>query len=181
MAFKPKLIAFDEQGYNNELQRAESKLNLIKQARAEALKHISEISDLEAFCKDIITYTKQVIISEATHLKKLNLSLEKVLYLLEINLDKLESIQLEYEANTSSIIFDDDGNPKADISKEPYCKWTKNQTENEKLIALQNVIISLEDLKKHCKVYYGNVSAVTSNAIVGDLRTNSLKINSYLF
>ena len=114
-------------------------------------------------------------------LKELNLSPDKVLSLLDIDLDKLYNIQVEFEENKTQLLFDKEGSPFTKVDKNQFITWTKNEEENERLEAIQNLLISIEDLQQYYHVYKGDIQRVTSNAVRYNMRNNQWYINPQYF
>jgi len=113
--------------------------------------------------------------------QNLNLTSDKVLNLLEINLNKLYEIQVEFEENKTKVYFDKDGSPFTKVDKNQFISWTKNEEENERLEAIQNLLISIEDLQQYYHVYKGDIQRVTSNAVRYNMRNNQWDINPQYF
>ena len=180
MPFKKKVISIDNEGLSRSEAIAEEKITLLQSAMNEAEKHI-HIDDFKAFSKDFIAYTTKKIIDKNKGLKDLNLSNDKVLNLLEINLNGLYELQVQFEENNTKLYFDKDGSPYTKVDKEPFIQYTKNEEENKRLEAFQYLIVSLEEIEKHTHVYKGEVATLTSNAVRFDLRLNKWIINPVNF
>ena len=180
MPFKKKVITIDEEGLKRAEAIAEEKITLLQSAMKEAEKHI-HIDDFKAFSKDFIAYTTKKIIDKNKGLKDLNLSSDKVLNLLEINLNGLYELQVQFEENNTKLYFDKDGSPYTKVDKEPFIKYTKSEEENERLQAIQNLLASIEDLQQYYHVYKGDLQRVTSNAVRWDMRTSQWIINPQYF
>ena len=106
---------------------------------------------------------------------------DKVLSLLEIDLNKLYNIQVEFEENKNQLLFDKEGSPFTRVDKEQFTQYTKNEGENERLKAIQNLIASIEDLQQYYHVYKGDIQRVTSNAVRYNIRNNQWDINPQYF
>ena len=104
-----------------------------------------------------------------------------MLSLLEIDLNKLYNIQVEFEENKTQLLFDKEGSPFTRVDKEQFIQYTKSEEENERLEAFKYLIVSLEEIEKHTHVYKGEVARLTSNAVTFDLRLNKWRINSMYF
>ena len=176
MGFKKKVITISNEGLKQAEKVAEAKITLLQSAIDEAKKHVT-IDDLKAFSEGFISYTTKKIIDKNNSLKSLNLSPDKVLSLLEIDLDKLYNIQVEFEENKTQLLFDKEGSPFTKVDKNQFITWTKNEEENERLEAIQNLLISIEDLQQYYHVYKGDLQRVTSNAFRWDMRNNQWDIN----
>lgn len=180
MKFKKKVITINNEGLKQAENVAEAKITLLQKAIDEAKKHVT-VDDLKAFGEDFISYTTKKIIDKNKSLKELNLSPDKVLSLLDIDLNKLYNIQVEFEENKTQLLFDKEGSPYTKVDKEQFIKYTKNEEENKRLEAFQYLIFSLEKIEKHTHVYKGEVARLTSNAVAYDLRLNKWRINPMYF
>jgi len=180
MEFKKKVISMSDEGLKQAEKVAETKITLLQTAIDEAKKHVT-IDDLKAFSEGFISYATKKIIDKNKSLKSLNLSPNKILNLLEIDLNKLYNIQVEFEENKTQLLFDKEGSPFTKVDKEQFIKYTKNEEENKRLEAFQYLIVSLEKIEKHTHVYKGEVARLTSNAVAYDLRLNKWRINPIYF
>lgn len=180
MGFKKKVITINNEGLKQAEKVAEAKITLLQAAIDEAKKHVN-IDDLKAFSEGFISYATKKIIDKNKSLKELNLSPDKVLSLLEIDLNKLYNIQVEFEENKTQLLFDKEGSPFTRVDKEQFISWTKNEEENKRLEAFQYLIVSLEEIQKYTHVYKGEIATLTSNAVRFDLRLNKWIINPVNF
>ena len=101
--------------------------------------------------------------------------------LLDIDLNKLYNIQVEFEENKTQLLFDKEGSPFTRVDKNQFITFTKNDAENERLDVFQSFISSLEEMTKHTHIYKGSVAQMTSNALRFDLRLNKWRINPIYF
>ena len=180
MSFKKKVITINNEGLKQAEKVAEAKITLLQKAIDEAKKHVT-VDDLKAFSEDFIFYTTKKIIDKNKSLKELNLSPDKVLSLLDIDLNKLYNIQVEFEENKTQLLFDKEGSPFTRVDKEQFIQYTKSEQENERLQAIQNLLASIEYLQQYYHVYKGDLQRVTSNAVRWDMRTNQWVINPQYF
>ena len=180
MSFKKKVITTNNGGLKQAEKVAEAKITLLQIAIDEAKKHVT-IDDLKAFSEDFISYTTKKIIDKNKSLKSLNLSPDKVLSLLDVDLNKLYNIQVEFEENKTKVYFDKEGSPFTRVDKEQFIKYTKSEEENERLQAIQNLLASIDDLQQYYHVYKGDLQRVTSNAVRWDMRTSQWNINPQYF
>ena len=180
MTFKKRVINIHREAIQQAEKIAEDKINILNTAIAEAGKHI-EVTYLKKFSEDFITYTTEKILSDNKRLKDLNLSSEKVLNLLDIDLKNLYELQLLFEENQTKILFDKDGKPFYKIDKNDFTRFTKNEEENEKIEAIQTLIDAFEGMEKHIHIYKGGIAPLTSNLLRYDLRMNDWVINEMFF
>jgi len=179
MSFKKRIISISDESLKQAEQVAEAKINLLKQAIKEAEKHI-EINCFKEFSEGFIAYTKKIL-DKNKGLKELNLTSDKVLNLLDINLSNLFEIQSKFEDNEAKVLFDKEGAPYTKVDKNQFITFTKSDAENERLDVFQSFISSLEEMSKYTHIYKGNVAQMTSNALRFDLRFNKWIINSVNF
>jgi len=179
--FKPMLISFNEGEYNSECRLAEQKLELLEQCKRLAIEHIKEIN-LKQFAGDIVTYVKAEIIKANSEMKKLGLSDNKILYLLdkENALKKLEALQIQYESINAELSWRKD-EPSIKVEKDKHSKWTKSPEQNKKLTAIKNFIKATENMDKEFRILKGLIPQLTSNAITIDFRKQKLQPNTILF
>ena len=180
MEFKKKVITINNEGLKQAEKVAEAKITLLQAAIDEAKKHVT-IDDLKAFSEGFISYATKKVIDKNKSLKELSLSPDKVLSLLDIDLDKLYNIQVEFEENKTQLLFDKEGSPFTKVDKNQFITWTKNEEGNERLEAIQNLLISIEDLQQYYHVYKGDIQQVTSNAVRYNMRNNQWDINPQYF
>lgn len=180
MAFKKRVIHESKEAIRQAEAQAQDKINILKSAIAEAKNHI-EITYLKAFCDDFIGYTTEKILAKNKGLKDLNLTTDKVLNLLDIDLKNLYDLQVLFEENQTKIYFDKNGKPFTKIDKNLYTRYTKNDEENEKVKAIQTLINALEGMEKFVHIYKGKVQPMTSNIMRYCMRENDWIINQEYF
>lgn len=177
MKFKKELIYFDEAGYNQAMQKAERKLDALENARMEAVKYC-DISDLKAFEKDMVAYVTNAVIVANKRLKDLDLSDEKVLMLLDIELSRLAELSEAYYSLSENIEWNENV-PFVMVEKESFQMFTDNEEQNKKWRKVKALIDAVHDLQKEHPQYIriGAFQVATNNLCIGDIRTNSLKAN----
>jgi hypothetical protein len=180
MAFTPKAISVSDEGIRQAEKIAEAKILLFQSAMKEAEKHI-KITYFKKFGDDFIAYTIDKLKTKNKALSELNLSNDKLLDLLDINLNKLYEIQVEYMENKTKVLFDKDGSPFTRVDKNQYIQYTKNEDENKRLDCFLYFIEKLEEIAQYTHVYKGEVSKLTSGAVSFDLRWNKWRINPMQF
>lgn len=179
--FKPQLILFDEEGYNIATKRAEAKLKALNDAKNHCEQYIS-VDNLKAFESDIIAYFKQKISDASKDFLKLGISVDKIIDLKEINLQAVNDIAESYYSMRGEIQWSDDNTASITVDKSPYQKFTKNEEQNKRLSIVKDFISSVEKLKAYNGgVRLGGIAMASGGAVIGDIRTNSLRINPSLF
>ena len=104
MKFKKKIIATNKEAIKQDEAIAQEKMTILSDALKEAEKHI-EVTYFKEFCEDFISYTTKKIVEKNKGLKDLNLSNDKVLNLLDIDLNELYNLQVKFEENKTKIYF----------------------------------------------------------------------------
>lgn len=180
MKFKKKIIATNKDAINEAEAIAQQKMTILSDALKEAEKHI-EVTYFKEFCEDFISYTTKKIVENNKALKDLNLSNDKVLNLLDINLNELYELQVQFEENKTKLYYDKNGKPFTKVDKQQYISYTKNEEENRRIEAIENFIKSVEALEEFYHIYKGQIQPLTSNAVRYDLRTHDWIINQMFF
>ena len=179
--FKPQLILFDEEGYRIATNRAEAKLKALNDAKNQCEQYIS-VDNLKAFESDIIAYFKQKIADTSKDFLKLGISVDKIIDLKEINLQAVNDIAEAYYSMKGDIQWSDDNTASIVVDKAPYQQYTKNEEQNKTLATVKNFINAVEKLKAiNNGVRLGGIAMASGGATLGDIRTNSLKVNPSIF
>ena len=69
----------------------------------------------------------------------------------------------------------------AKVNKEDYSHYTKNESENERVIKLQKFINALEDVGDFTKVYPANIQQGLNNVVHYDISQSKYVINNTVF
>jgi len=179
--FKPQLILFDEEGYKIATKQAEAKLKALNDAKNQCEQYIS-VDNLKAFEGDIMAYFKKEILKDSKDFVKLGISVDKIIDLKEINLQAVNDIAESYYSMRGEIQWSDDNTASITVDKSPYQKFTKNEEQNKTLSIVKDFICAVEKLKAiNGGVRLGGIAMASGGAVIGDIRTNSLIVNSSLF
>ena len=174
-SFKPLEIDRNRELKTRLERQAKFKIHLLEEARTEALKY-APISDFKAFSEDIIAYTIKHILIKNDAFKGLNISTEKTLDLLEINLAKLKDLQLQFEQNIAGLFWDK-GKPYTKINEADYIYYTKSETQNNTLEVAHNFIEGLEKLNDLIYIQKGVFVRMLNGLIYMDISTAQFKVN----
>ena len=175
--YRPVLVYFDAEGYQNAEKSSKEKESLFSEAlewmSANSMNLIPPLSDndlieihnsMTGFFTDFIYGTNKDKIM-------LDISKEKLLGLLDIDISKLAYIEgnyigyeIEPQFNRGSITFP--------IDRKPFERYTKSAEENRKLRHYKAFIEALEDLSEHCHVYPFEIQKGTSGLVRFDRRLN---------
>ena len=169
------LVAFDEVGYREAIQKGEQKTQIFKDALKWCDQYIDGIY-LEAFAK---SFTKefQHRYYEANKDKiKLDIKIDKLLELVGINIFELRDLEDKFNNHQSVFVIDKNGFG-CKVDKKPYEKWTKSSEENEKLRQGRKLIEAIQSCNNFTTIYPVNIQAATCNFITYDIRKGEYFVN----
>ena len=104
-SFKPLEIDRNRTEKTRLERQAKFKIHSLEEGQKEALKYIDTV-DLKLFSDDFVAYTIKHILEKNDAFRGLNISTAKTLDLLDINLSKLENLQLQFEQNVAELFWD---------------------------------------------------------------------------
>ncbi|MDC3241041.1 hypothetical protein OAT68_01410 [Flavobacteriaceae bacterium] len=175
--FKKQLVSFDEAGYKRAIEDAKRKIETFNQALSFAEKHIV-VFDKEEFARNFVEFFKSEFHKVHQEQNTLGLSPDKLLFVKEVDLTRLNNLQRTFKDDESAISFDTtDGKPKPDIDKTQFEVWTKSPEQNERLKIGQTLIDALRKASAHTKIYPLAVQQATSNLVMYNVRTNDYTVN----
>lgn len=167
--YKPMLIHFDEQGYKIAGKQAMEKIVVFNDAKRFAEKHIV-VGDSIRFAESFTTYFKQQFLEKNKSKIQLDISVDKLLYLMEIDLTPLLKLEEKYRQNDSVLSFDSaNGIPAPIIDKSQFEVYTNSSEQNAVLRDVRKLIEQIEVMANHTKVYPLNLVQGFSNLISFDM------------
>lgn len=187
--FKPIKLSFQKYEYERACKEAEEKLLALDKMlvwSANKGVYIKSKDLMKNFLFDPIGTFKEEWYRIHSGKIELNVSIDKLLQLLEVNINELEALDENVRKLDALIIVVDDKKSKlfkyaSSVSQEDYTIYTKNEKENIKVSKLRKYLKSLEDVAEFTKVYPLNICNGLSNIITYDLRDNKYQINSSMF
>nr|AOE09260.1 hypothetical protein [uncultured bacterium] len=181
MSFKKRIVFRDFRSIEEAEKKAKQKLEILEKAIQEAQKYNIEITYIKGFSEDFIDYTTKKILDANKQLSSLNLSSDKVLGLLDIDLSALYNLQVEFEENETTLLFDKAGKPFTKIDKNLYTVFTKTEVENKRMEAIEGFIKAIRDLEEFYHIYKGQIQTMTSQALRYDLERQDYIVNQLFF
>ena len=180
--FKPIKLEVNQIAYNNAIRDAESKLNNFKAALNFAFNNHVKESDLndKAFNESFTQEFKRCFLKANSKKVNLSISYEKLLDLLSVNLKTLKELEYLHHENPSTLISVDNETIAAKVDIEDYTTYTKNESENQRVYAAENLIDALDKVAKFSKVYPVTITQGISNFLLFDMSKNEYKINRTL-
>lgn len=158
--YKPMLVHFDKEGYDQQVKWAEIKKTVSDEAwewigknlpENHKIIHADEFKGM--FIKgNFVSLFKKEFLRAYRDKIKLDISVDKLLELMEVEIYRLEELEREYNTITIDIKWGAEGK-HYHIDKRPYEVWTKSSEENQLLKDGRNLIEAVEKLGRHTKVY----------------------------
>ena len=177
-SFKPLEINRDNELKTRLERQAKYKIHSLEEGQKEALKYIDTVN-LKLFSDDFMAYTIKHILEKNDAFRGLNISTAKTLDLLDINLNTLKDLQLQFEQNVSELFWNDKGEPYTKVNEADYVTYTKNQEQNDKLKIVNNFIKSIDDLGSIAYIQKGRFVQMLNGVIYMDIRTAELVPNHH--
>ena len=175
-SFKPLEIDRNRTEKTRLERQAKFKIHSLEEGQKEALKYIDTV-DLKLFSDDFVAYTIKHILEKNDAFRGLNISTAKTLDLLDINLSKLENLQLQFEQNVAELFWDKEAQPYTKINEAAYVYYTKNEEQNKALKIAHNFIDGLEKLSDLVYIQKGVFVRMLNGLIYMDISTAQFKVN----
>ena len=182
--FTPIKLDVDIVAYNKANEQAEALLNNFNDALSWVYdNHVQEGDiSIEAFNDDMVMEFQKAFMKRNAKVIKLDVSFEKLLNLLDVNLDALKEFQYKHHDNPQvAKVIQPDDTLKVKIDMEDFTTYTKNQLENDMLEASDDLMLALKKVGYFTKVYPLTITQGVSNFLLFDIKQNKYRINRTLF
>lgn len=177
MKFTPKKIEVNQVAYTKAVKDAEEKLNNFKEALDWVYSNnVNEVDDM-AFNDDMLTEYKRCFMLQNSNVVKLDISFEKLLDLLDVNLQILKEFQYKHDDNKSELVQIDKETVATKININDYTIWTRNESENQRLDVANELINVLDKVGSFSKVYPLTITQGISNFLLFDTAKHQYKVN----
>lgn len=177
MKFTPKKIEVNQIAYTKAVKDAEEKLNNFKEALDWVYSNnVNEVDDM-AFNDDMLTEYKRCFMLQNSNVVKLDISYDKLLDLLDVNLQILKEFQYKHDDNKSELVQIDKETVATKIDINDYTIWTRNESENERLDVANELINVLDKVGSFSKVYPLTITQGISNFLLFDTAKHQYKVN----
>ena len=177
MKFTPKKIEVNQVAYTKAVKDAEEKLNNFKEALDWVYSNnVNEVDDM-AFNNDMLTEYKRCFMLQNSNVVKLDISYDKLLDLLDVNLQILKEFQYKHDDNKSELVQIDKETVATKIDINDYTIWTRNESENERLDVANELINVLDKVGSFSKVYPLTITQGISNFLLFDTAKHQYKVN----
>jgi hypothetical protein len=182
MKFTPKEIEINYTGYNNAVKNAHTKLDNFNKALEFAYSSYVDEKDLSdvAFNESMLNEFKRCFLLKNSKLVRLDIGYNKLLDLLDVNIDKLKEFEYQHHENPAELIQVDKKTVSTKVDLKTFTIYTKNESENQRLEAAYNLIDALEKVSGFSKVYPLTITQGISNFLLFDTAKNVYKLNRTL-
>lgn len=183
--FKPMLIRFDEDGFNTEVHRMETKSNILSKALEWMHKNSANVKftpkdeyEWNELDRGFVEWFKKKYWEVNSDLVKLPITVDKALDLMEVNLAPLWTLWKQYKdiVPLHCPLEADDGIFFI-VPKEPYQVYTKSAEENKKLKLGRKLIQVLEEVDEVSHIYPLDIQKGTSELLKYNLRRAEYTVN----
>jgi len=182
--FIPIKLDVDIVAYNKANEQAEALLNNFNDALSWVYdNHVQEGDiSIEAFNDDMVMEFQKAFMKRNAKVIKLDVSFEKLLNLLDVNIDALKEFQYKHHDNPQvAKVIQPDDTLKVKIDMEDFTTYTKNQYENDMLEASDDLMLALKKVGYFTKVYPLTITQGVSNFLLFDMKQSKYRINRTLF
>ena len=186
--FTPIVLNVDYDTYHKTIKEGEEYLKNFNDALSWVYdNHVKpDTISVSSFSKDMMLEFERVFMLQNSNLIKLDVSFEKLLNLLDVDIDVLKEFQYKHSDNShiQAFFINRDGEPedtlKVRIDIEDFTTYTKNQTQNDMIEAADNLMVALRDVERYTKVYPLTITQGISNFLLFDMKKNQYRINRTL-
>ena len=182
--FTPIKLDVDILSYNKANQEAEALLNNFNNALSWVYdNHVQEADiSIKAFNDDMVMEFQKAFMKRNAKVIKLDVSFEKLINLLDVDIDVLKEFQYTHHDNPQvAKVVQPDDRLKVKIDMEDFTVYTKNQYENDMLEAAGDLMLALNKVNYFSKVYPLTITQGVSNFLLFDMKQNKYRINRSLF
>jgi len=173
--YKSMLVFTDEVSYQSAMAKARDKVNIFNNALGVASNHIAVV-DTKKFAEGFTAYFKKEFYKKHKNKIQLDISVDKLLGLLDVNLSPLHDLETKFNSNESEIKWE--GNKAIPyVDRKLYERWSRSAEENEKVKAGRKFISAIEELQKYSKCYPLDIARGTSGLITFNLREKKYMVN----
>ena len=181
--FEPIKLDVDIEGYNKANEQAEALLNNFNDALSWVYdNHVQEGDiSIEAFNDDMVVEYQKAFMKRNAKVIKLDVSFEKLLNLLDVDIEQLKELQYKHHDNPQvATVIQPDDTLKVKIDMEDFTTYTKNQRENDMLEVAGDLMLALDKAKHFTKIYPLTITQGLSHFLLFDIKRNQYRINRTL-
>ena len=178
--FKKQLIAFSETDYNKAVADAQEKIKRLYNALNWTAKYILvEHIKLNEFMDNPMDEFMRVF-AEKWAVKYPDIKPSKLAMLLDVPLEELSALKERYMAIKQPIKVSK-GVYVANVSKDTYSVFTRNEKENKLLSQVNKLMAVVDEIEEHNKVYKMTLAQSMPNVLNFNMRTQELGMKPQFF
>ncbi len=177
--FKPIMVNFNEEDYNNAQKVAKKKLELLDKASVWIHNQLDDTIkvNFKKMCHNMVHFFEDLILEFYKDKNQLGLSPKKLIEAKEINIQELHKIKFEYDNCLGDIIIKDNV-PSIRLERKGFETWTTKESQNKKLIAGNKLISALNEFNKDNSLYHNWIIQGTGGYLRYDLRKNKYYVSN---
>ena len=180
MTFKKQLIAFSTADYSKAVADANEKVKRLYNALNWTAKYILiENIKLNEFMENPMDEFMRVFANK-WEVKYPDIKPSKLAMLLDVPLEELSALKQRYMAIKQPIKVSK-GKYVANVSKDTYSVFTRNEKENKLLAQVNKLIAVVDEIEEDNKVYKMTLSQAIPSVLSFNMRTNELNMKPQHF
>jgi hypothetical protein len=173
--FKRQIVAFNEREYNRAMVEVNNKIKRLK----DALKWTSSFVmtsniDKQKFAEDCVAEFTRVFTNK-WKVKYEGISADKLLMLQDVPMAELRALQTLIMAIKHPVKVVDD-KFEADVSKEAFTRYTKNEKENKMLSLVERLNNVVEEVQREQQVFKLTLAQAMPSLLQFDMVQNKLSM-----
>ena len=173
--FKRQIVAFNEREYNRAMVEANTKIKRLK----DALKWTSSFVmtsniDKQKFAEDCVAEFTRVF-TKKWAVKYEGISADKLLMLQDVPMAELKALNTLIMAIQQQVKVVDD-KFVADVSKEAFTRYTKNEKENKMLGVVNKINAIVEEVQREQQVFKLTLAQAMPSLLQFDMVQNKLSL-----
>ena len=173
--FKKQLIAFSEADYSKAVADANEKVKRLYNALNFTAQYVMvENIVLEKFAEDCVAEFMRVFANK-WEVKYPDIKPSKLAVLLDVPLNELSALKQRYMAIKEPIKVSK-GVYVANVSKDTYSIFTRNEKENKLLAQVNKLMAVINEIEEDNKVYKMTLANAIPNVLAFNMRTNELNM-----
>ena len=178
--FKKQLIAFSEGDYKKAVSDAQEKVKRLYNALNFAAQYVMvEHIKLNEFMENPMDEFMRVF-AEKWSVKYPDIKPSKLAVLLDVPLEELSALKERYMAIKEPIKVSK-GEYVANVSKDTYSLFTRNEKENKLLAQVNKLMAVINEIEEDNKVYKLTLSQAIPNVLAFNMLTNEINMKPQHF
>jgi hypothetical protein len=173
--FKRQIVAFNDRDYNRAIQDANNKIKRLKDALLWTSSFVMNSNiNKENFAEDCVAEFTRVFV-EKWAVKYPDIKANKLLELLDVPMAELRALQTLIMAIKHPVKVVDD-KFEADVSKEAFTRYTKNEKENKMLSLVERLNNVVEEVQREQQVFKLTLAQAMPSLLQFDMVQNKLSM-----